>query len=678
MEEKLLNYFKSNKKYTFNELCRLLNAFEKSKIKEELQKLELQGFIISDNDNYQIFPNNFKIETIKIDRNNNGYFLDNNNRYTIINNKLNGCLNNDLCVVNIDTLEVVKILKRKSELITATFINNKLESKYNSTIKLKSIDYNKLVEGNVILLKIDANDENELYCSLVEIIGHVDDPNTILKAIALSKSFNINFSKDYMKELNKINNEVTCDELNNRLDLRNELIYTIDCDDTKDMDDAISVKRTLDGYEVGVHIADVSHYVHLNSAIFDEAYKRATSVYMIDTVIPMIHHYLSNGICSLNPNVDRLTISCIINLDKDGKVIDYKIVKSVINSKKKMNYSSVNEILMHNNIPEGYEEYVDNLRLANEVSFLLNKQYKNDGYLQFGNHEIKYFENSFNIVKHQAAEKIIEMYMLLANKTVAENFEYLPFPFRIHEAPLNEDIAKALTLIKEMGYEIPKYNDANSQNMILQEVLKFLYENGDYSITSLEILKNLKKARYSPNNIGHFGLGFNCYTHFTSPIRRFPDLLTHIIISNYISDYNEKELIELNSNLYQYCEQASIKEELADEAEQEALNYKMAEYMEHHINEYFNGKIIAIKSNYITVKLENNIIGLVYLKDLKGQLYFNGNECKIENKTNNITFKIGDYVRLRSIYANKLLGKINFTITEKLEKNKIKTFKKQL
>lgn len=460
--------------------------------------------------------------------------------------------------------------------------------------------------------------------------------------------------------------------MEDRLDLRNELIYTIDCDDTKDMDDAISVKIKENGnYEVGIHIADVSHYIKFGSPLFEEALKRSTSLYLLDKVIPMLPHKLSNGICSLNPNVDRLTISCIIELDKNGKILNYDIKKSVIRPKKKMKYSDVNKILHEDIIPDDLLEYADNLKLANEISFLLNAQYKQNGYLHFSSNEIKYSNNQFDIRKTLGAQKIIEDFMLLANRVIATHFEYLPFPFRIHEAPEVKDVEKAFMALRKMNYDIPHVLNLDNP-MVIQGILKKLYESGDFSLTSYFILKSMKKARYSAINLGHFGLAFDCYTHFTSPIRRFNDLLVHYIISSYMNN-DEKTLLEIDDKLPEICNHISEKEKLADEAEEEALKFKMAEYMEDYINEYFNGKIIDLGNNYVTIKLVNNIIGTAFLEDIKnGDYYFDEKTYSIKSKVSDTSYKIGDYIRTQVICADKSCRKINLRITENLEHVKTK------
>ena len=664
----------------------------KEDIQKELNELEFNGFLIKENNKYRLFPKDYKLVNIRIDTNGNGFFYVNDDFYVIEEKNLNGALNGDLCTVNMFTGKVHSIVKRKSNLIICEVKDGNYiitNNNKNYLIEIENSSTKGLVDGNIILLRIKNYDKNTLKCNLVEVLGHVNDPDIELKKIAIANNFNIDFSKDAIKQANSIKETVQEDELEGRLDLKDKLIYTIDDDHTKDMDDAISIEINDKGnYVIGVHIADVSHYIKPNTPLFNEALERGNSLYMLDTVIPMLMHKLSNGICSLNPNVDRITIWNGNNrYNKNGNIVDYDIKKSVINSKKKMSYSNVNKILMDNEIVPGYEEFVDNLKLANEASFALNKNYKEHGYLQFGNNEIKYTgekENEFKNVEHKAAEKIIEDFMLLANKIVATNFEYIPFPFRVHDMPDIDKIKSTLNYLRLLGYNIP--NTSNLDNpKVLQGILKGLYDNGDYSITSQYILKSMKKAKYSPDNIGHFGLGFDTYTHFTSPIRRFNDLLVHTIVSDYLDkNFKTEEIEEINKNLYKMCEHISETEVNADNAENEALKYKMAEFMEDKTNEYFNGKIIDIHPKYLIIKLENNIYGLAYINTIKnGGFYFDEHDYEIKSKNNKTTYKLGDYVRVKVIEANKDLRKVIFKVTENLnhlknkeEKEKIKTLKR--
>ena len=536
MNEEVKEIFKTNKAYKLDDICKKIKTMSKEDIQKELNELEFNGFLIKENNKYRLFPKDYKLVNIRIDTNGNGFFYVNDDFYVIEEKNLNGALNGDLCTVNMFTGKVHSIVKRKSNLVICEVKDGNYiitNNNKNYLIEIENSSTKGLVDGNIILLRIKNYDKNTLKCNLVEVLGHVNDPDIELKKIAIAN----NFSKDAIKQADSIKETVREDELEGRLDLRDKLIYTIDDDHTKDMDDAISIEINDKGnYVIGVHIADVSHYIKPNTPLFNEALERGNSLYMLDTVIPMLMHKLSNGICSLNPNVDRLTISCIAEIDKNGNIVDYDIKKSVINSKKKMSYSNVNKILMDNEIVPGYEEFVDNLKLANEASFALNKNYKEHGYLQFGNNEIKYTgekENEFKNVEHKAAEKIIEDFMLLANKIVATNFEYIPFPFRVHDMPDIDKIKSTLNYLRLLGYNIPNTNNLDNPK-VLQGILKGLYDNGDYSITSQYILKSMKKAKYSPDNIGHFGLGFDTYTHFTSPIRRFNDLLVHTIVSDYL------------------------------------------------------------------------------------------------------------------------------------------------
>ena len=389
MNEEVKEIFKTNKAYKLDDICKKIKTMSKEDIQKELNELEFNGFLIKENNKYRLFPKDYKLVNIRIDTNGNGFFYVNDDFYVIEEKNLNGALNGDLCTVNMFTGKVHSIVKRKSNLIICEVKDGNYiitNNNKNYLIEIENSSTKGLVDGNIILLRIKNYDKNTLKCNLVEVLGHVNDPDIELKKIAIANNFNIDFSKDAIKQADSIKETVQKDELEGRLDLRDKLIYTIDDDHTKDMDDAISIEINDKGnYVIGVHIADVSHYIRPNTPLFNEAMQRGNSLYMLNTVIPMLMHKLSNGICSLNPNVDRLTISCIAEVDKNGNIVDYDIKKSVINSKKKMSYSDVNKILMDNEVVPGYEKFINNLKLANEASFTLNKNYKEHGYIQFGN-----------------------------------------------------------------------------------------------------------------------------------------------------------------------------------------------------------------------------------------------------------------------------------------------------
>lgn len=684
--EKLKELFCANKKYSFKDLTKLLDVDDETLL-SDLNTLEEQGIITVLSDCFQALDkNNYATENIRIYKDCGVFYFD-NIKYKIHLDDINWALKNDLCLFVIDKeskkAKVKKIIKRFNDLVVCELMDNKLkiygDNKY---VDVPSNEYSRLVEGSRVLIKLKNDGLNG---NIVEIIGHKDDPGIDLIQIALSKCFSLDFSEEYLKELEKFPNHVKEDEIKGRLDLRNKLIYTIDCDNTKDMDDAISVEKKENGnYVLGVHIADVSHYVKLGSEIFKEAFKRGNSLYMLNTVIPMIHKFLSNGICSLNPSVDRLTKSCFMEIDKDGNIVDYKIVKSVIRSKKKMKYSEVNKLLEENKMVAGYEPFIDNLKLANELNNILNKARIERGYVKFMSNDliVELDKNNkpleFKMQEQKTAETMIENCMLMANQTVAINYSWLPFIYRIHEMPDKNTVINILQFLKKLGYNIPLIKNVDNQKA-LQGILRDLSSDKDFKIISNFILRGMKKAKYSTENTGHFALAYEHYTHFTSPIRRLSDLMIHILIDLYEkNNYMINEEIEnLEQLLIDVCIQASFKERKAIEAENEANAMKMAEYMEGHINEYFNGKIINIDSSGVTVEV-NNIIGHVNFSDIKKDSYkFNKENFTLFGKKTKQTLKIGDNVRIKVLSASKEYRTIDFAICEKLDKVKQKVLIKE-
>lgn len=684
--EKLKELFCANKKYSFKDLKKQLNIDDETLL-SDLNTLEEQGIITVLSDCFQALDkNNYATENIRIYKDCGVFYFD-NIKYKIHLDDINGALKNDLCLFVIDKeskkAKVKKIIKRFNDLVVCELMDNKLKIYGdNKHVDIPSNECSRLVEGSRVLIKLKNDGLNG---NIVEIIGHKDDPDIDLTQIALSKCFSLDFSEEYLKELEKFPNHVKEDEIKGRLDLRDKLIYTIDCDNTKDMDDAISVEKKENGnYVLGVHIADVSHYVKLGSEIFKEAFKRGNSLYMLNTVIPMIHKFLSNGICSLNPSVDRLTKSCFMEIDKDGNIVDYKIVKSVIRSKKKMKYSEVNKLLEENKMVAGYEPFIDNLKLANELNNILNKARIERGYVKFMSNDliVELDKNNkpleFKMQEQKTAETMIENCMLMANQTVAINYSWLPFIYRIHEMPDKNTVINILQFLKKLGYNIPLIKNVDNQKA-LQGILRDLSSDKDFKIISNFILRGMKKAKYSTENTGHFALAYEHYTHFTSPIRRLSDLMVHILIDLYEkNNYMINEEIEnLEQLLIDVSIQASFKERKAIEAENEANAMKMAEYMEGHINEYFNGKIINIDSSGVTVEV-NNIIGHVNFSDIKKDSYkFNKENFTLFGKKTKQTLKIGDNVRIKVLSASKEYRTIDFAICEKLDKVKQKVLIKE-
>ena len=416
-------------------------------------------------------------------------------------------------------------------------------------IELDYLDTKTLVDGSRIKIKLHDFKNGKYYASVSDLIGHKDDPDLEIRTIASDMGWDISFSKDSITEAYKLPTSVKEEDLKNRLDLRNETIFTIDGKDTKDMDDAISIKKDEEGnYILGVHIADVSNYIKQGSFLFTEALKRSTSCYPVGYVVPMFPHIISNGICSLNPNVDRLTLSVIMKIDNEGNVIDYDIKKSVINSKKKMTYEDVNKILVNNEMVPGYENFINDLKLMEELHHILDTNKKNRGYLNFGDHDIKVEYNlngnvkSISLLTRKVSEMMIEDFMLKANETVATFARSLQliFNYRVHPSPNPEIIKQKIEYINSLGFDIKLPKNLNNP-FAIQNIMKQLNKTPLSEALNEILLQGMRSAYYSTSNIGHYGLGINAlkgeaYCHFTSPIRRVMDLIVHMIIKEIITD----------------------------------------------------------------------------------------------------------------------------------------------
>lgn len=619
---------------------------------------------------------------IRINRSGNGFVdVENGSDIFVRSENLNGAINNDFVEVDYSTRNneayVIKILKRDLSNLVGEMVSikNKLvfkpdDDKLNIIVKLTKDSLNQVVEGHKVLVQIIKEIGKRQYLGkIAKIIGHKNDPGVDIIAIALRHGIEVEFSEEVIKELEDIPNVVSENEKVGRKDLTNEMIFTIDGDDTKDIDDAISIKKNNDNYILGVHIADVSHYVKMGSSLYDSAFNRGTSSYLADTVIPMIPHQLSNGICSLNPEVERLTISCIMTINKNGKVIDYDIFPSVIKSRKQMTYKNVNKILEEDIVPEGYEAYVSDLKLMAELAKILRAEKVSRGYIDFGLDEAKIIQDengkAIDVVKRErgVGENLIEDFMIAANETIATHISNmdLPFIYRVHDVPNSEKIEDFKNLIKQMGYQI--HTDLNKITpLTMQRVLNELRDKKEFNILSDMLLRSMKKAIYSTNNIGHFGLALTNYTHFTSPIRRFPDLTVHRLLRTYLFEnridmetinYNEKYLVDVATN-------SSETEVAAQEAERDVLDMKMAEYMESHIGEEYDGIISSVTNFGMFVELDNLIEGLVHISTLDG--YFEYIPEILSLVSDNKRYRIGDTVRVVVVSASKESSTIDFEL----------------
>lgn len=618
--------------------------------------------------------------------------LDNADDIYIDKRNMNGALNNDIVVVEEikgygkkTEGRIVRVLKKENNLIVGLydvfdgnphFIPD--DKKLNMEIILDNKNLDDLVPGHKIQVSIIKELGKYKYLAeVVKIIGHKNDPGVDILSIVYDHGINDVFSESVMREVDDIPSEVSKEEIIGRRDLRCETIFTIDGDDTKDIDDAISIKKKGDNYILGVHIADVSYYVKEGTELYKEAYDRGTSVYLVDRVIPMLPHKLSNGICSLNPNVDRLAISCVMEITPEGKVVSHDIFESVIKSKIQMTYKNVNKILNNEEVPQGYEDYVSDLKLMEELATILRKEKLSRGYLDFDVDEAKILvdENCkpYDVVVRERGkgEVLIEDFMIVANETVAQHIFYLelPFVYRIHEVPDDEKVQEFLNSISLLGYQIK--GDRNfSYPKSMKKILDQLRDKEEFEILSTLLLRCMKKAEYKPENVGHYGLASKCYTHFTSPIRRFPDTTVHNLLRKYIfNEPNEKELSKLISywseNLPALCEHASEKERDAIDCERDVESMKMAEYMEDHIGEEYDGIISSIMNFGMFIQLDNMIEGLVHISEMKGDYYnFDDVTKTLKGEKKGKVYKLGQKVRVVVTNASKEDSTVDFNLVE--------------
>ena len=564
-------------------------------------------------------------------------------------------------------------------------VNNKLSvrlsnEKLDLTLKMDD-SINRCVEGQIVLISLDKKIGPKSYkASIKKVIGHKNDPGVDILSIAYMYDIEPNFSKEVEEELKSIPTEVNESDLVGRVDLTDEIIFTIDGKDTKDIDDAISLKKENDEYVLGVHIADVSNYVKENTALGDAAYERGTSNYLADTVIPMIPHQLSNGICSLNEGVLRLTMSCVMHINSHGKVTSYDIFKSYIKSSKKMNYTDVNNILMRDIVKEDYKPYKDILIMMNKLAHIIRQERISRGYLDFDLDEPKIVQDENGVAidvirdEREDGEKLIEDFMIIANETVATHIYNmdLPFIYRIHSDPSPEKISDFVNLLKILGYRLnTRINEITPIKM--QHILTEISDKKEFKVLSSLLLRSMKKAEYSKQNIGHFGLGSKAYTHFTSPIRRFPDLTVHRLLKKYLyeKDYSMTTISTLNSMLEQIAKHSSDKEVAAVNAERAVDDMKMAEYMESHIGEEYDGMITSVTNFGFYVELDNMIEGLVHIKTIKGDYYnYVPDRLALIGKSTKKTYTIGDIVHVKCTNASKKTMLIDFEICEAKNGNK--------
>ena len=700
MDEKVLDIILNhNKALTYEEIASFLSDDELPLLTNSLNNLQNNLKIrLTNKGKYEKF--NDRLQKIGIFAGNKkgfGFVIvdGEKNDYYISAEGVNGAVDGDEVVIKITNesrheASVDSIRKRNmnSLLVGEFYVKDEKyflnldDDKLKIIVEIPEDKINGAVSGHKVVVKVDNKIDKSNYYQgeVIRILGHKDDPGVDILSIAARYQINDVFPDEVLEELKNIPSEVSPSELKGRRDLTGEVIFTIDGDDTKDIDDAIGIKKLSNGnYLLGVHIADVSHYVKEGSALYAEAFNRGTSSYLANTVIPMIPHQLSNGICSLNPNVIRLTISCEMEIDGNGNVLESEIFESYIRSRKQMTYKNVNKIFDENTVPEGYEEYKDDLLLMKDLASIIRKEKVKKGYLEFNDDEpiIVCDEDgrAIDILKRErgTGEKLIEDFMIIANETVATTISYmdLPFIYRVHGLPDEDKIKKFLSLTSVLGYNV-KASVRNITPKAIQGMLNQLKDKKEFPVLSDMLLRSMKKAVYDSVNIGHFGLASKNYTHFTSPIRRFPDLTVHRLVRTYLFDHkiNNETIDYFSGSLPMIAKQSSDRERKAVDCERDVDDMKMAEYMENHLNERYKGMISTVTNYGFYVELPNLVEGLVRIDDLKGDYFlYDESTYSLVGKNSKKRFMLGDSVDIIVESVVKEKGLINFKLYEKGDNN---------
>ena len=571
-----------------------------------------------------------------------------------------------------DEAIVQKVLKRKVVfLVGEVYKHNNLlclnhsEKGFPEIVRLKNTD--KIRPKQIVRTKVTKYDSYISEAEVIDVLGDADDIGMDITQIALSYDFKKEFSDDVLKEVNSIVNDIES-EKQRRVDYTNELVFTIDGKDAKDLDDAVSIKKLENGnYKLGVYIADVSYYVTENSEIDKEAFNRGTSVYLVDRVIPMLPVRLSNDLCSLNPNEDKLVIACIMEFNQNAELVQSGITEGVIKTTKKLNYEDCNKVLYEGvNAVSDYGVAYESLLLMEELASKLFEKKHNRGALDFDIPESKVICDETGkavdvvVVDRGISERIIEEFMIKANETVSEFIEQmdLPFIYRVHDEPDNIRFHSFKVTARNLGYQIKSLYP-----MELQKLLEVIDEKDQFLKTI--VLRLMAKAVYSETNIGHFGLASRSYTHFTSPIRRYPDLIVHRLIRKYIfnHDINADEFSKLTNEIAHIALHSSEKEREAAECELRVLDMKKAEYMEAFVGSEFSGNVSSVTKFGVFVTTENGVDGLVHVSNMEGDYYeYDSNNNLYIGRRSNKKIRMGDTVKVLLIKADKKTSEIDFKL----------------
>lgn len=685
IKETLLSFMKEEA-YRPMDIQELVSVFDISPdeykvFKKTLKIMELEGSILRTNKDKFAVPERLGLIKGRIQSHKKGFgFLipeeDGERDVFIPSSFINGAMNNDRVLVQItrDDVngkkregEVIEILERANTKIIGVYEDSRNfgfvvpeDTRLNQDIFISKKDKNGANHGDIVIAEVTKWPDKRRSPEGVikEVLGKKGEKGLDILTIIKKHGLPEEFPAKVLAYAEGIPEEIDEKEIKRRKDIRNIRMVTIDGEDAKDLDDAVSIEKLENGkYKLGVHIADVSHYVKEKNPLDKEALKRATSVYLIDRVIPMLPKKLSNGICSLNPKVDRLALSCFMIIDNKGKVCDHEIAETVIRTSERMTYTDVTKILRDNDeeLIKKYDYLVDDFKTMEELCLILREKRMKRGAIDFDFEESKIILNNngkpidIKPYEREIANRIIEEFMLVCNETIAEHMFWtnLPFVYRVHENPDEEKLEKFREFIYNLGYTMKVSQDIHPR--ILQEVLEKVKGKKEETVVSTLLLRSMMKAKYTPECSSHFGLAATYYCHFTSPIRRYPDLQIHRIIKEYLNGkIDEKRITKLTPIVDIAAKQSSEMERLAEEAEREVDDLKKAEYMMDRIGEEYDGIISSVTSFGIFVELSNTIEGLVHITDLDDDYYVydEAHLMLIGERTKNI-YRLGDTVKVR-------------------------------
>lgn len=635
-----------------------------------------------------------KVSVISDRQINDGDHMVSSTDYEITKDNVGGAIDGDLVLIDLGTKsakpKVVEILNRNLENIMGEvyrigksyFVRPIDKKKQNLTIAIEG----EAIEGQRVAVEIKEQTGDNFYIGEVtRTFNHKDDPDEDILWEAFKCGIDDQFSKEALEQVKSIPMNVRDVDKIGRSDLTDWEIFTIDGEDTKDIDDALSCEVLDNGnYKIGVHIADVSHYVPKGSPLDKDAFRKGTSNYLAGTVIPMLMHELSNGICSLNPEVERLAMSCVMEVNLQGEVVNYNIMPTVIKSRIKMSYTKVNEILKEGKVAPEYVEHADALRNLNKLALILRKNRLKAGAVEFDRPELKLIFGEdgkvadFSVRVQDLGENLIEEFMLLANETVDKHLSKLGLPclHRVHSTPNVERLTDYFKLLDAVNYPFKKYSpvECAENSKALQELAEFIKDTGSLSnVLSTNLVKCMARAKYSPENIGHCGLAKSNYCHFTSPIRRYPDLTVHRIIKDCCFDKENarRNAKKWESELVEIGQHSSKMERIADDAETKTLNMRCSEYMAKHIGEQYEGTVIGISHHGVQVQLDNMIEGKVKYKNMPGDYVYNSETFTLVSLDGQDNYFIGDRLLVEVVDANKENKTIDFKIISKVDENYI-------